>query len=366
MSNPKTTAVVVTNRPDSFTEFVTRWRHADGTYPWDQFVLVEDSKTRLFSDEQIRSFGISHHLPESKISELVSGYRIEGPIPGFVSSRDSARKAIGFVAAAAWTKPSHILVLDDDCYPVEQINPIGPTSRRQFVAGHLSAMTPKAHWVSTVEGRHIRGVPYGVFAPGDPGPGSLRVVANMGLWRNVPDDDSPHTLVQPEIGVRFPDGAKTRVMPINRYWPMSGMNLMFDVVALPLFYFPRMGEGVPYARFDDIWCGVIVQKICRHLGWSITAGAPEIHHARASNPMVNLVKEAPGIAANEYFWRVIDEIHLTAKTPSSCMQEVADFLKQGSYPCAAYLPAPLPGYLENLGGWIEDWLRFLDRHKLRN
>ena len=67
------------------------------------------------------------------------------------------------------------------------------------------------------------------------------------------------------------------------------MNLCFSRRAIPLMYFPLMGQGQPDA-----------------LGWSFSVGEPFVRHARASDPFVNLVKEAPGIKANETFWEDID------------------------------------------------------------
>ena len=86
-------------------------------------------------------------------------------------------------------------------------------------------------------------------------------------------------------------------MSPHQLFPMSGMNLAFRRDVACLMYFAPMGLDQPFARFDDIWCGLLAQRICRHLDYSIVAGRPHVDHRRASDPFRNLVKEAPGVEA---------------------------------------------------------------------
>jgi hypothetical protein len=109
------------------------------------------------------------------------------------------------------------------------------------------------------------------------------------------------------------------------------MNLAVRREAACLMYYPPMGEGSPYGRFDDIWCGLVVQRICRHLRRSIVVGEPRVDHRRASDPFANLTREAPGIAANESVWRAIDEVELSAGTPLGCMRELGASLGGDEY-----------------------------------
>jgi reversibly glycosylated polypeptide/UDP-arabinopyranose mutase len=110
-------------------------------------------------------------------------------------------------------------------------------------------------------------------------------------------------------------------------------------------YFPLMGEGQPYRRFDDIWFGIIFKKICDHLNYYITCGHPFIEHRKASHPLVNLVKEAPGIKMNETFWQIVDKIELTCKTPKDCMFEIGEGLFKEDDP-----------YIKRLGQAITIWV----------
>jgi hypothetical protein len=51
-------------------------------------------------------------------------------------------------------------------------------------------------------------------------------------------------------------------------------------------------------------------------------GEPFVAHQRASNIMTNLVKEAPGIRANESFWETVDSVSLSSYTPNECIAEL--------------------------------------------
>jgi len=47
-----------------------------------------------------------------------------------------------------------------------------------------------------------------------------------------------------------------------------------------------------------------------------------VEHRRASDPFVNLVKEAPGIRANESMWEMVDAVELRGRDPLTCMREM--------------------------------------------
>jgi reversibly glycosylated polypeptide/UDP-arabinopyranose mutase len=96
------------------------------------------------------------------------------------------------------------------------------------------------------------------------------------------------------------------------YFPMSGMNLAFRASFAPAMWFPLMGRGWPFDRFDDIWAGVLAKRVADHLGFGMISGDPTVEHRRASNVFANLRKEAAGIEANETFWRAVDSVALDA------------------------------------------------------
>jgi hypothetical protein len=96
--------------------------------------------------------------------------------------------------------------------------------------------------------------------------------------------------------------------------------------------------------------GVIVKKIADRLGLAITMGRPYINHSKASDPLVNLVKEAPGIKFHENFWETIHNIKLIGHTVQDCMWEVGHGLCQSEDEF---------GYAPKLGEAIKIWLRLV-------
>jgi hypothetical protein len=271
--------------------------------------------------------------PPATAVEVFSWKEIEAelPEPWIISRRDSGIRAFGFWKA--WQLGAEcIFTLDDDCHPAGE----------DVVAGHLRNLHETPSWESSVPGLRVRGLPYRNFG------GPLPVDVSVGLWVGSPDLDAVQTLANdvPEAAGNLISGVRSRVMPSEQYFPMSGMNLAVRREAACLMYFPPMGADSPYGRFDDIWCGLVVQRICRHLRRSIVCGRPLVDHRRASDPFANLVKEAPGIDANERMWERIDAVELRGETPAACMRDLGVGLLAS---------ANGDGYVERWGRAIHAW-----------
>jgi reversibly glycosylated polypeptide/UDP-arabinopyranose mutase len=307
--------VIPTIREKNIKEFLDHWGHALNL----EVFVVEDNPTKQFD------LGLEHHYSWKEIDESL------GENSWIISRRDSAIRSFGFLMAYR-AEAQYIYTLDDDCLPA---NP----KADYFVAEHLEAINFNPRWTESYPGRRTRGIPYR-------NRGQIKdPVLNMGLWKGHPDLDSVQTL-NGEVSKWVHEDHPTRIMPIGQYFPLCGMNMCFRRQITPLMYFPLMGEGVPYRRFDDIWCGIIMKKICDYLGDFVTCGPPYINHTRASDPFVNLVKEAPGIAANETFWETIDKIPLSGDSYIECMIEIG----QG-------LELEKDQYLQKLGKAIIVWAR---------
>ena len=313
--------VVPTNRPEGLREFLAAWE----PWPWDRILVIEDAPEATIeaSDRAVEVFSWSQ-------------IEAELPEPWIISRRDSGIRAFGFWKA--WQLGADaVFTLDDDCHP----------STDDLVEGHLRNLRETPAWQSSVPGLRVRGLPYRNLG------GPLPVDVSVGLWLGHPDLDAVQSLAN---GTALPEGllaeVQSRVMPAEQYFPMSGMNLAVRREAACLMYFPPMGEDSPYGRFDDIWCGLVVQRICRHLGRSIVCGRPVVEHKKASDPFANLVKEAPGIDANERMWERIDAVAFQGETPLDCMRELGAGLRAA---------ADGDGYLERWSGAILEWCRLFER-----
>jgi reversibly glycosylated polypeptide / UDP-arabinopyranose mutase len=311
--------VVPTNRPDELHRFLDAW----SPWPWDRVIIV-------FDGPQVPAALAERWRGDDRLL-LESWADVDRHVcpPSVISRGDSAIRSYGFWRA--WCAGAEVVfTLDDDCYP--------STTPSDFVAAHLHNLHATPAWSSTVPGLRVRGLPYrnvGVLSG---------VAVSMGLWLGQADLDSVQSLAHARTGEDLVAGTPTRVMPSRQYFPLSGMNVAFTREVACLMYFAPMGMEQPYRRFDDIWCGLVVQKVCAHLGRSIICGEPFVVHQRASDPFVNLAKEAPGIGANEGMWAVVDAVELRGSEPLECMTEMGEALSLDT-----------DGYVRRWGRAITDW-----------
>lgn len=315
------TLVVPTIRPKHLNEFLTAWEGRGG---WDRVIVVEDNPTRTFEDLRIDA-----HYSWAEIEALA------GPASDIFSRRDSAIRCFGFLAAYK-TGATHVLTMDDDCFPL-------PGTEDLF-GDHLRAMAHPV-WVPSVPGTRTRGLPYKNL-------GTVNADINCGLWTNAGDPDAVQALGMLAQGKahRFDPPKGSRLLARNQLAPQCGMNLCFTARAVPLMYFPLMGLGQPFGRFDDIFAGVISQTIAHHLGWSVSFGDPHVEHLRASDPFKNLVKEAPGVLVNETFWERVTGAELpTAVPPALCVRGLGAVLSTDPDP-----------YVAKVGSCLVQWARLCE------
>jgi hypothetical protein len=386
MQNPTVVLVIASNREDQFRAWVDAWwDDKNRQFPWDRTILVQDGEgiprftpDAADGDSGSRRWAGIIHYTWSDIGKGYPGLNL----PGWLSRRDSGIKSWGFLKAVTEHGADVVMALDDDCMPSDlgadpswyRVNPpldyseLKEHARANFVDQHLHALTRTRRWTTTVPGFVPRGMPYGRPDPliRENSLGRMSVSLNMGLWSCIPDRDSVHELTNRDPQGYYKtwkpkkaDYHNTRVMSPKQYWPLCGMNMAFRRSIAPLMYFPRMGDGTPFRRFDDIWCGVIAQKCLRHLNRAASVGKPIVSHEKASDPMTNLVNESPGIRANEEFWQVIDRLSLNGcDTPTECMVQLGEQLRD----FGSKVEDPnLKTYLPQLGKWMIEWV--LEFHK---
>lgn len=278
MKIDKYRVVVASIRPAD----LLKWIHA---WDWDRnkLIIVEDlpRKSDLGAD-------FPNHFSHLEIdSELKYSSWI-------IPRKTSAIKSFGIYAAYR-QNVDWVIVLDDDCCPVE--------SRESFISEHFQNLNRQVdlNWVMTGD-QYTRGYPYLVRQKSE-------VVLSHGLWDLYPDYDAVTSLARPSL----PFSGRNQVIPRFNFFPMCGMNVAFNIKIAPLMYFGLQGQDYPFDRFDDIWCGVFAKKVIDHLGLAVFSGQPTIRHTKLSNLLVNLKKEAPGIHENEYVWQAVQSVVLTAE-----------------------------------------------------
>lgn len=297
----KAAIVVPTNRPQHVTPFLDAWQ---GEFAEATTIIVEDNPTRTV--DLGHRCNVVHYSWEDIDRDL-------GTLSWIIPRRTDCIRSYGYYKACQ-LGVDLIVTLDDDCYPSNK-------GTQGFLDHHWTRLNETSAydaWMETGKGMIPRGVPYFNRQRRRP------VVINHGLWEEAPDLDAPTQLVHSRFQGEF--AAVNQTIPVGKYFPMSGMNLAFRPIIVPALYFLLMGRDSEYDRCGDIWAGIIVKKICDHLGYGITSGDPTVVHKRASNVWMNLRKELPGLELNETLWEAVDQVVLTASTVTDAYREVSQKL----------------------------------------
>jgi reversibly glycosylated polypeptide/UDP-arabinopyranose mutase len=286
---PKVAIVIPTIRDLSFLE---EWR--DEFLP-HRILVCEDHAERQITLPT--GFQIEHYSWAEIDAEL-------GESSWVIPRQNAAIRNFGYWKAWA-TGADVVVTIDDDCYPAAP----------DYVGSHVANLGRRVTlgWEQVCP-FPTRGFPYGIR-------GASEAVVSHGLWENVADLDAPTQLTQPHLRVTRP--VETKIIARGSYFPMSGMNLAFRASFAPAMWFPLMGKGEPFDRFDDIWGGIMAKRVADHLGLAMVSGDPTVEHRRASNVFSNLRKEAAGIEANETFWLAVDAVRLDEDTVLGCYRQLA-------------------------------------------
>jgi reversibly glycosylated polypeptide/UDP-arabinopyranose mutase len=299
----KTAIVVPTVRPECIREFLEAWRTQFASH---EVLIVEDGPEPTFSvpDSNVRHFSWA---------DIDAEFGSQGWI--FPRKTDCIR-SYGFYKA--WQlQPEMIVTLDDDCFPRGE----------GFIEDHFRQLEQPAisrGWVSTGSGAMPRGVPYDTLDR------ECECILNHSLWTNAPDLDAITVLANKRQAQEFIGVSQT--VPKGMYFPMCGMNVAWKPELTPAMYFLLMGADWPFDRWGDIWCGVMVKKICDHLNLGVKSGDPYVEHRKKSNQWTNLARESSGYKVNETFWQAVDSIVLSASDIQGAYKQIAESLPlEGEY-----------------------------------
>ncbi len=307
------TIVIPTIRQESITPFFNAW---GDEFKSKNVIIVEDNPEKTFS---LPSW-VEHYSWKEIDNEL-------GKDSWIISRRSSAVRSFGFLKA--WSKKSkYVITLDDDCLPENRFKKGGFLKEIQK---NLEKVWEDDSWVNTLDGLSVfpRGYPYNIRRK------KLKTFLHHGLWSNIPDFDGKTQKKNPDF--RTPEFTSVVKVPYGRFFPMCSMNLAFRREMIPALYFLLMGQNNkgdkwPYDRFEDIWSGIFMKKICDHLGFAVSSGAPSVLHSRASNVETNIKKEKPGIIDNEWLWKEVSNFSLKSETVKGCYEELGkQIMKRGSY-----------------------------------
>lgn len=323
MSN---TAIVIPSvRQGAIERFFREWDFADDV----DIIVVEDGPECSFKlPERV------HHFSWKEIDDEL------GEDAWIIPRKTDCVRSFGFLKALELGAET-IVTLDDDCYPVptndwsyssDDWSYSSESARRSnqsidFVNDHLSSMSASASrvlaWDTVMDGGHQRGLPIEKYRVWD-------AVINVGLW------DGFHDLSAAQRVLGMDTANLKKEMDCTKYIPTCGMNLSFKRRVAPAMYFLLMGKDWPFDRYGDIWCGILAKRICDHLRLGVKFGRPYVMHYGFSDPFTSLVKEAPGMRINEYFWRAIDNAVLTSHNVPHAYMELSDVVAGMDFGYADY------------------------------
>ncbi len=215
--------------------------------------------------------------------------------------------------------------IDDDTLPAKE-DFFGMHERNLSFSGRLDSVSSSTKWVNVLYqnfGRHglyPRGFPYGCTGEKLTKTGAevKNVVISQGLWTSIPDLDALRILAQGSLDGRSKvetnekDFQENFTVDKGNYPTVCSMNLAFKREVIPAFYqLPMDDNKWNIGRFDDIWSGIIIKKICDSLGKYIVNGHPLcIHNKAPRSTFKDLMAEGPALEMNEHIWKIIDPIQL--------------------------------------------------------
>lgn len=269
-----------------------------------QFEAFREAWLPLFAQHQVELITVwdgdeplvDHLLERGGVRHQATAAYVLGPDADLIFNRSDVVRNLGFAYIAAhMPEVTHILTLDDDCYP-----------RGDTIADHLAELDSRVpiSWMSSSPDAYTRGFPYGVR---DEAP----VMVSHGVWYGNADWDARTQLANSNAPL---DSFYRGPIPKGALFPFCGMNVMFKREALPLMYFAPMGlkvqwDGQIWDRFGDIWLGITLKRALDRRNWAMVSGYAAVEHTRASDVHVNLKKEATGLEWNEQWWQAGNGVH---------------------------------------------------------
>jgi len=343
MAGEKLAVVIATCRTESFKRWFDAWKVDLGGV---KVYVIEDQPKKSDDLRFLEVVKDWHHFAWDDIDADL------GKDAWIIPRRTSAIKSYGFLRAYAGGA-DYIWTLDDDCFPDRGYE-------YPYVASVIRLLQrdqPDDSWFNTIAnaGLYPRGYPYGIRQDRQP------VMIHHGLWSGVPDLDGITALEHHKL--RLKTKHETERVPTGRFFPMCGMNLAFRAEITPAMYFMLQGRmrntehspvtdatrPLPFDRFDDIWAGLFVKKVCDHLGYAVTTGGPSIYHTKESDPTQRVIKEGPGIAIHELLWRHVEAADLTGcDSVRSCYVKLADDLD-------LFQPSGFEAYFGKLAEAMRTW-----------
>ncbi|MGM0718253.1 MAG: alpha-1 4-glucan-protein synthase, partial [Halobacteriota archaeon] len=296
-----------------------------------------------------------------------------------VPAASHAETSFGLLYVWANQRFEYGVFIDDDTLPHEG-DFFGRHMRNLAFDGEIERVSSDEQWVNVLyqradeHGLYPRGYPYSAMDEtveidtveidgGD-------VVASQGLWTNVPDLDAVRILMdgdlqgQAQTRTTAHDFERDFVAERGNYLTVCSMNLAFRREVIPAFYqLPMDDNAWEVGRFDDIWSGVFLKRVCDILGGRIYNGRPLCEHNKAPRSTFDdLHNEVAGLELNEHLWKLVEDVDPglpdAGRTPNdyaAVFEAMAHRLADGEFD--EYRNGE---FFNHVGAYMLDWLDCLD------
>lgn len=224
----------------------------------------------------------------------------------------------------------YVISIDDDCSPAKTKNGDLVDIVTQHINNLKTPATP--FFFNTLYDPYqkgsdfVRGYPFSLRS-------GVRCALSSGLWLNLADYDAPTQALKPDMrNTRYVDAVMT--VPLKSMMPMSGVNIAFDrelvgPAMLPALKLVKEGK-VRWETMEDIWCGLVVKRVCDHLQLGVKSGIPYVWRNEKGSAFDSLKKEWEGVKLMEDVVPFFETIKLSPSsvTAADCVMEIAAAVKE--------------------------------------
>jgi len=260
--------------------------------------------------------------------------------------------------------------IDDDTLPIKG-DYFGQHIKNLNFSGDIEEVSSDTRWVNVLYQsfqRHKlypRGYPYSCM--NEKTKTSTKKISNVilsqGMWINNPDLDAIRILNQGglngvcEIKLAERDFARNFIAAKGDYKTVCSMNLAFKKEIIPAFYQLPMDDDIwKIGRFEDIWSGIFIKRLCDTMDKNIISGFPLcVHNKAPRSTFKDLMTEGPAMEINEFLWKIVDGIDFNSKDYFGMYAQLADTLERGEW---KFLNGE---FLNFMGAKMNLWLKAVDK-----
>lgn len=298
------------------------------------FIVVGDNKTPLFHEDKISDI-VEYWSPKAQDEWLKKCFlgKLELIKDLLVPENDMRRRNFGYLRAIELDSDI-VITIDDDNFPLKDrswldLHVNGLTYYNHRIGSKNRIINPCQFLTLNHPGVYSRGYPLSAYYSNDISypSGRSKSVLNLGLWTNKPDVDSYTNLLYPDLSSEGYIGNLHFCFSTSadNYFPVNTQNTSFKK-ELSIFHNLYMEPSLIH-RYDDVWIGLIVQRLMHKMDDSASFGLPIVEHRRnIHNYVKDFHTEFNGIVLNDRIWKSIMNMPIESKSYKDGFLEIASHL----------------------------------------